>query len=98
MVFLFNKQEVCPHCRCEVIVAESIGVSRGEVLVHCNGGRWEYRTFLCGYSCEYVPNFSRVEPRHSCQNAPTYKATEKQRAVLRKQIQDLEEQLRSIDM
>jgi len=53
----------CPICGSGVIINETIdiGIGKNEILKHCNGGRWETRTFLCGMIIKYIPNFSKEQ-------------------------------------
>ncbi|MBN1074716.1 hypothetical protein DVV91_10215 [Clostridium botulinum] len=61
----------CPICGCMEIVKEYVETtcfSEPKVRQHCNGTRWEYREFLCGYKVQYVPNYSRelVSEKSEC--------------------------------
>ncbi len=65
------KTTVCPTCGCTEIVGErldtyAIGDSAPRVSIHCSGERREFRTFLCGYTVEYCPNFSREREKSIC--------------------------------
>lgn len=82
MELCFINTKVCPHCGCTVVVRESIArdVTGKNILVHCNGGRWEEREFLCGHIIAYVPNFRAEESRGHCRfNAEYEKRMEKRR-------------------
>lgn len=65
----------CPVCGCTDIVSESIetsniGVLGPQIHRHVNGGRWESRTFLCGYTTKYIPNFTRENKERDCRHNP----------------------------
>jgi len=49
---------------------------------HVNGGRWETRTFACGLSLSYVPNFSAVETEGECIRSAEHQAKIKKREKL----------------
>lgn len=66
------KTKVCPICGCSEIIGESIKTENAyltnhslikskQISQHCNGSRWETRTFLCGMVIKYCPNFSSEE-------------------------------------
>lgn len=65
----------CPVCGCSVIVKESVEYNENDgIRIHCNGGRWEHRYFLCGGEIYFVPNFNKEIPRGTCKNDPKYLA------------------------
>lgn len=57
------KQEKCPVCGSEV-------TAEVKNQRHTNGHYNEYRTFACGCSLHYIPNFERVEVEIQCPNSP----------------------------
>lgn len=65
------KEEVCVECGAEVSAEKWSG------RTHCNGQRFESRTFLCGRVIEWVPNFENFEVETYCKNTPKYLACEK---------------------
>jgi hypothetical protein len=105
MDLLFNKMTKCPDCGCEVVVEESVqtdaswngSTAATKIREHCEGGRWEKRAFLCGFTGEYVPNFRRVEPLRPCRNTPKFNERLKRLTALRRQKDDLEAQIRRIE-
>ena len=68
------KTNKCPICGCTEIVKESVEIDsqRQKIRTHCNGGRWEYRKFLCGKEICYEPNYSMESVHGDCINDPTY--------------------------
>jgi hypothetical protein len=97
MELLFNKQTSCSECGCAVVVKEEVEVGySGVIREHAHGGRWETRTFLCGYACQYSPNFSRNETTRPCQRTPEFEKREAERETLRGQIRELECKLRRL--
>lgn len=76
----------CPICGCTEIIEEKVDVGHyntPEVLQHCNGARWEHRKFLCGYSVQYEPNFSKeIESKNSecCYDPEVIARKEKEKA------------------
>lgn len=68
MELQFIRTTACPRCGCAVVVRESIerDTFGKNILVHCNGGRWEEREFLCGHTVAYIPNFCAEESRGGC--------------------------------
>jgi len=90
----FIKTTSCPICGCQTIVSESVEVDslRKEVRQHCNGGRWEHRTFACGYHVHYCPNFSHEEVIGKCKFDPDEIArAEKRKALKQDLIQKIED-------
>lgn len=77
----FIKTKVCPHCGCNVVISESVEADAfgKNILTHCNGGRWETRTFLCGYSVRYIPNFLEEEESGECRFSREYIERRKKR-------------------
>ena len=57
----------CPECGAETC-AESYDVSyySRQIQQHCNGQRWENRTFECGLKLSWIPNFERTETTQPC--------------------------------
>lgn len=77
----FIKTKACPHCGCDVIISESVATDtfgKG-ILTHCNGGRWEKRKFLCGYTVGFVPNFRMEEQEGECEFCASYKERQEKR-------------------
>ncbi len=74
MQFKNLKVMECPTCGCSEVVAESVDVSSWqaprEIREHCNGERWERRTFLCGFEVAWCPNFGRAEVKEVCPSDP----------------------------
>jgi hypothetical protein len=64
----FIKTTHCPICGCQTVISESVEIENGthKARVHTNGGKWEYRTFACGYGVHYCPNFSKEQVVHKC--------------------------------
>ena len=74
MKLLFVKTDRCPVCGCDVVIREdiestTIGGKTG-IREHSNGGRWETRTFACGYRVGYSPNYMREEAEGKCSCDP----------------------------
>ena len=89
----------CPHCGCTLVVREELKTCHlsGEILVHCNGKRWEKRRFECGFEVEYVPKFERgVEKKGSCTKTKAHQKKAKQIEKFEDQIGELERQLRAV--
>jgi len=82
MILRNIKSLECPICGCSTIIKEEIDVFCGKVSVHCNGQRWERRTFLCGQEINWIPNFEREEIHkyNICTFNDAYK--DKQRKIL----------------
>lgn len=98
-----NKTTSCPTCGCTTVVCESLQLlssgrkrKRRIVSVHTNGGKWETREFLCGYSCEYVPNLEKVQDAAPCLDNPEAFERAKRAEKLRNQISSLEKELHEI--
>lgn len=87
----------CPDCGCDTIICEAVqpDVRKEKILQHCNGQRWESRTFLCGAKVEWSPNFERVVGIYKCTRTDEYQKREEERSRIHKQIQLLYEQLRN---
>lgn len=62
----------CPICGCADVIAESVKTCFGENRIwrHTNGRTRECRTFLCGYSIMYNPNFLHEEVVSRCRQDP----------------------------
>lgn len=87
----FIKTNKCPVCGCDTVISESIeatsyGVNKPEIRCHTNGGTWEYRQFLCGYSISYVPNFQKEINHKRCFNDPEIELEQNQKNKLRDDI------------
>ena len=61
MHLIHIKDKSCPICGCSTIIKELIETCNDKIRTHCNGERWEHRTFLCGQEITYIPNFGRIE-------------------------------------
>ena len=97
--FKHMKVSACPTCGCEVVVREEIEISqrygpnsnKGKPYIreHTNGQRWEIRTFLCGFSTTWVPNYSRAEASTACPQTPGLAAIRKAQTELHAKEQEL---------
>lgn len=76
-------EDVCADCGA-ITIAESRN-SRS----HCNGTTGEERTFACGRSVCYSPNFKRVEVSKECPNKNSEKIKKKRREILKSSIVDM---------
>ena len=78
----FIKTKACPHCGCNVVISESVEPDTfgKNILTHCNGGRWETRTFLCGYRVRYIPNFCEEEESGECKFSREYVERQEKRS------------------
>lgn len=89
----------CPECGCSTIVKEEVEATYNhhaecfEIRTHTNGERWERRSFLCGYSTNYIPNFQSCQSQGECAHSPVFKEREKKRENLRQQIRKLQQEL-----
>jgi hypothetical protein len=87
----------CPTCGCSTVVAEGVQVSHGgdcrerKITTHINGGRWEYRTFLCGRTVKWVPNFSEESATDICTRSNDYEKTIEKIRGLDEEIRKLNE-------
>lgn len=68
MIITQIKEEECPDCGCKKITGEK------KERQHCNGYWNEYRTFDCGLTLHFSPNFMRVEKdeREICVKSKEY--------------------------
>jgi len=95
----FVTTAACPHCECEEVVKEEIGISSypyhqsREIRYHTNGTRWENRQFLCGYELQFVPNYKAEQERHPCTEIKEYRAREKRKDEIRRKIAMLQGEL-----
>lgn len=104
-VLLHNTVTACPSCGCNTVVGEAVQVNYYVstpdtppiIRLHVNGTRWETRSFLCGYVCEFTPNFLRTLQTRPCINDPEVRAKLVKKRALDKEISDLQAQLRDID-
>lgn len=71
----YIKDMKCPICGTNIIISESIDTRSGEIHTHCNGERFEHRTFICGQEISYIPNYNSVELSkiNICTNNDEYK-------------------------
>jgi hypothetical protein len=71
------KEVSCPICGDSVITKEEIEMDRfnKKLRQHCNGQMWEKRTFSCGQSIKWIPNFScsELDEYSQCTNNVGYK-------------------------
>lgn len=72
----------CPECKAETVSVSLDTGHRGKILVHCNGSRWERRTFECGLSVVFVPNFGTTKMEGTCKNSFEYKDRQRKRVAL----------------
>lgn len=86
MIFVHIKADYCPVCSSLAIKDEC------DQRTHCNGGKWEIRTFGCGLVLKYIPNFRKIETSGECTNSKEYKAKketkEREIKTLRKWIDE----------
>ena len=69
----------CPDCNCDIIIKEL------KEKKHINGNWNEYRTFQCGKSFHFSPNFNKILNNDPCRGTPEYKAIiENRESVLNK--------------
>lgn len=94
MILHHVKRIMCPLCKCTQIVRESIDHYDGSVRIHCNGQRWETRTFLCGCEASWIPNFSK-EFVKGCTNTQEYREKQLKRQSIQKEITRLQNELMS---
>lgn len=66
----------CPDCATSRVVAET---QNGN---HCNGRAWESRTFECGRTVEFVPNFMSTRVIRECSKSSGYRDKVAKRAAL----------------
>lgn len=89
----------CPECGCSVVVSESIAFWNGKKrreLLHCNGQKWETRTFLCGYSTQWTPSFSKAKAVDQCRETESYLAKQAAADKKREEIEALKAELHEI--
>ena len=80
----------CPICGCSTIIKEEIMADSGKIRTHCNGERWETRTFLCNYAIEWIPNYSDECVKNLCDNDPKTIAIKQEKIELIKKIDSLD--------
>lgn len=68
MQLQYVKTTRCPECECHTVVEERIRTSNNKIDRHTNTQQWELRTFLCGYSVEWVPNHKCEVRKGACAN------------------------------
>lgn len=92
----------CPECGCSTIVKEEVEATYNhrdecfEIHTHTNGDRWERRTFLCGYSTQYVPNFQSCQSQRECAHNPAFKDRKRKREKLQRRIRELQQELNEV--
>lgn len=57
------KFETCPYCGARA-------VSETQTHQHSNGQWFEDRSFACGSTLEWVPNYSDIRTKYSCPKSP----------------------------
>lgn len=78
MDFKNLKETSCPICGCTIIESENIEIdtygNSPKVRTHCNGQRWEHRTFACGQRVSWSPNgnHSELSKFYVCRMNPEY--------------------------
>jgi len=75
------KEQNCPECACAHIVTET------KKDRHCSRKWNEYRTFACGMTLHYSPNFKRVVKEGECKKSVKYLEEEQQRVEAKKKIE-----------
>lgn len=83
----------CPTCGCSTVVQEKVEVSHNverKIAQHVNGEIWEQRTFLCGRSVQWVPNFSKESTFGICTRSNDYQKT-------LEKIRGLDEEIRKLN-
>lgn len=68
------KHEICPDCGSHAVSEECSSI-------HSNGQGRERRTFACGASYAWSPNFSRLEQKADCRHSQAFKDREEARRV-----------------
>lgn len=96
------KTTCCPICGESTVINEGLEISKwnkSEIRQHTNGTRWEKRTFLCGYTITYCPNFSRDEPADytRCSNDPSIKERNTKRKIAHDTVVGFIENLEGVD-
>lgn len=81
----------CPVCGCSTVCRESIEVDsyskKPEIRYHCNGQAWETREFVCGFTVDYVPNFSSCQRKEElCKRNPRINAIVEHRKKVKEQV------------
>jgi len=80
----------CPDCGCSVVVCERKDVFNGKIRQHVNGGKWDSRTFLCGRTLAWIPNFDKVQLKDQCTYREEYKECKAKLAHIEAAIQQLQ--------
>jgi len=78
------KTQKCPHCGA-LPCRDSVDVDSGlgKIRLHVSGEQFESRDFACGYSVDYVPNFSREQVTGVCDQDPRVQAIRARRDKMR---------------
>jgi hypothetical protein len=106
MHFKHLKTEACPTCGEREVIRETREIestwfwdltSKRKVRRHCNGQEWEEREFLCGYTTQWVPNFSREEQKRTCRTLPAFLLKAQQVEKLKKERTALDERIRAAE-
>src|SRR5574343_346417 len=81
-------QTECPHCGVTKIVSET------RARQHSNGYWNEYRTFSCGLTLHFIPNFMEVRETQECKWSDDYK-----NKIIKRQnmIDDLRDYIDTLD-
>ena len=95
------KETSCPVCGDRVIAKEEVEMDRfnKKVRQHCNGQIWEKRTFSCGQTIKWIPNFSRSEldEYSQCRNDKEYQEKIKKREEALSLVKDYIDSLSDVD-
>lgn len=70
----------CPQCGCGVVQTET------KKDLHTNGHWNEYRTFACGRTLHFSPNFMKVQGEGVCTQSKTYKKAIQKRLEAMKRL------------
>lgn len=89
----FIKETACPICGCNVVISEEVEFDKKtqKYTQHCNGGKWERRTFACGQRLSYCPNFSKTEfdKASPCANDQQYQEKKQRTKALIEQLNSI---------
>lgn len=94
------KTTECPDCGCSQVIAESVdkepGFGKPSLSRHANGQTWEKRTFLCGLTVSWIPNFASERVYMQCTQTREAKARLRRRQELQREIDQLHRQLQEL--
>lgn len=92
MKLLFVETDRCPICGCDAVIREDVEATtiggKSRIREHANGGRWETRTFACGYRVGYSPNFRRETAEGKCSRDPELMEQNRKRNDARRAVTD----------